>query len=99
MANRHTDGYTYVYSDTYGHADSHTHADIHTHDHADSHIYARRVRVMLEVVHLFQLRNFLISLAQVEAKWIKGVVNRPTICPWARLCRNSSLSLKAGIST
>jgi hypothetical protein len=91
----HTDTHPHVYSDTHGHADSHA----YVHGHTDTHPYARRLKAMLEVVHLFQLRSLLINLAQVETKWIRGLVKCPTICPWARLRRNPSLSLKVGIST
>jgi len=110
-SNRDSDSYQHEYTDANLHPHQHpdaianSHSDVYpnnhsdAHGHTDTHPYARRLKVMLEVVHLFQLRSLLMNLAQVEAKWIKGVVKRPTICPWARLYRNSSPSLKAGIST
>ena len=96
---QHPDAIANSHSDVY--PNNHNYAYSDAHGHTDTHPYARRLKVMLEVVHLFQLRRLLMNLAQVEAKWIKGMVKRPTICPWARLRRNSSLSLslKAGIST
>ena len=54
--NNHT--YTDAYSDAHGHGDAHGHTDTHT--------YNWRVRIMLEVVHLFQLRRLFMDLAQVN---------------------------------